>query len=250
MFDPQPLDGDAVLITGASAGIGRETARLAAAAGADVSLAARREERLRDLAEEIEREHDSTALALPTDVRDSAAVEDLVSTTVDEFGGLDVAVCNAALGVGGAVEELSDEDFHLMMDVNTDGVFFTTREALPHLRESTGHLVVVGSFAAEYPRPANPVYAASKAWARSFAHSLEAQVGDDDVAISVVNPSEVRTEFGRQDPDRAPAKERLDPGEVTEPEDVAEAILFAATRDSPDTASEIDLYRRDKFTHF
>lgn len=250
MFDPRPLEGETVLITGASAGIGRETARLAAAAGADVSLAARREERLRDLAGELEDEHDCTALALPTDVRDSASVDDLVETTVGELGGLDVAVCNAALGVGSAVEELSDEDFHLMMDVNTDGVFFTTRAALPHLRESTGHLVVVGSFAAEYPRPANPVYAASKSWARAFAHSLEAQVGDDDVAISVVNPSEVRTEFGRQDPDRAPAKERLDPGEVTEPEDVAEAILFAATRDSPDTASEIDLYRRDKFTHF
>jgi len=249
MFEPQPLDGDAVLITGASAGIGRETARLAAAAGADVSLAARREERLRDLAEEIEREHDSTALAVPTDVRDSAAVEDLVSTTVDEFGGLDVVVANAALGVGGAVEELPDEEYHLMMDVNTDGVFFTTREALPHLHESTGHLVVVGSFAGQYPRPGNPVYAASKAWARSFAHSLEAQVGGDDVAVSVVNPTEVRTEFGRQ-AERGPAKERLDPGEATEPEEIAEAILFAATRDSPDTASEIDLYRRDKFEHF
>jgi NADP-dependent 3-hydroxy acid dehydrogenase YdfG len=249
MFDSQLLDGEAVLITGASAGIGRETARLAAAAGADVSLAARREKRLEDLAEELEREQDCTALALPTDVRDSGAVADLVSTTVEELGGLDVVVANAALGVGSAVEDLTDEEYHLMMDVNTDGVFFTAREALSHLRESAGHLVVVGSFAAEYPRPGNPVYAASKAWARSFAHSLEAQVGGDDVAISVVNPSEVRTEFGHQ-AGKGPAKERLEPGEATEPEEVAEAILFAATRDSPDTASEIDLYRRNKFTHF
>jgi NADP-dependent 3-hydroxy acid dehydrogenase YdfG len=248
MFDSRLLDGEAVLITGASAGIGRETARLAAAAGADVSLAARREERLEDLAAELEREHDCTALALPTDVRDSGAVADLVSTTVGELGGLDVVVANAALGVGSAVEELTDEEYHLMMDVNTDGVFFTAREALAHLRESAGHLVVVGSFAAEYPRPGNPVYAASKSWARAFAHSLEAQVGGDDVAVSVVNPSEVRTEFGHQD--RGPAKERLDPGEATEPVEVAEAIVFAATRDSPDTASEIDLYRRNKFTHF
>lgn len=249
MFDPELLDGKAVLITGASAGIGRETARLAASVGADVSLAARREERLTDLADELEREHDCTALALPTDVRDSGAVGDLVSTTVEEFGGLDVAVVNAALGVGSAVEDLSDEDYHLMMDVNTDGMFFTARESLPHLRESSGHLIVVGSFAAEYPRPGNPVYAASKSWARAFAHSLEAQVGEDDIAVSVVNPSEVRTEFGHQ-ADRGPAKERLDPGEATEPEKVAEAIVFAASRDSPDTASEIDLYRRNKFSHF
>ena len=249
MFDPQLLEGDAVLITGASAGIGRETARLAASAGADVALAARREDRLDDLAAELEREHDCTALALPTDVRDSGAVADLVSATVEELGTLDVVVANAALGVGSAVEELSDEDYHLMMDVNTDGMFFTAREALPHLRESAGHLVFVGSFAAEYPRPGNPVYAASKAWTRSFAHSLEAQIGEDGVAISVVNPSEVRTEFGHQ-ADRGPAKDRLEPGEATEPEAVAEAIIFAASRDSPDTASEIDLYRRTKYSHF
>jgi NADP-dependent 3-hydroxy acid dehydrogenase YdfG len=249
MFDPQLLEGDAVLITGASAGIGRETARLAASAGADVALAARREERLEDLAAELEREHDCTALALPTDVRDSGAVADLVSTTVEELGGLDVVVANAALGVGSSVEELSDEDYHLMMDVNTDGVFFTAREALSHLRDSSGHLIVVGSFAGQYPRPGNPVYAASKAWARSFAHSLEAQVGEDDVAVSVVNPTEVRTEFGIQ-AERGPAKERLEPGEASEPEAIAEAIVFAASRDSPDTASEIDLYRRNKFSHF
>lgn len=248
MEDSYSLDGETVLVTGASAGIGRETARQVAAAGGNVALAARREERLNELAEELEAEHDAETLVVPTDVRDSEAVAELVEATVDRFGGLDVSVCNAGLGTGSQVEELSDDDYHLMMDVNTDGVFFTARESVPHLRESEGHLVVLGSFAGQYPRPFNPVYAASKAWARSFAHSLEAQVGEDGIAVTVINPTEVRTEFGNQDGE--PMKDRVDSDEASEPADIAEAIVFAATRQSPNTVSELDLFRRDKFAHF
>ena len=248
MGETDSLDGETVLVTGASAGIGRETAKQVAAAGGNVTLTARREERLNELAEELEAEYDTETLVVPADVRDSDAVESVVDETVDRFGGLDVAVCNAGLGVGQQVEELTDDEYHLMMDVNTDGVFFTARESIPHLRDSGGNIVFVGSFAGQYPRPFNPVYAASKAWVRSFAHSLEAQVGGDGVGISVINPTEVRTEFGHQDGE--PMKDKVDSDEASDPADIAEAILFAATRESPNTVSELDLYRRDKFAHF
>jgi len=92
------------------------------------------------------------------------------------------------------------------------------------------------------------VYAATKWWVRGFALSLEGAVGDDGVAVTVVNPTEVRTEFGSETDD--PLAERYDPGEVTEPEDVADAIAFAAAQRPPNTVSELDLYRRDKFSHF
>ena len=248
MGETDSLDGETVLLTGASAGIGRATARQVAAAGGNVALAARREQRLNELADELESEHGVETLVAPTDVRDSEAVADLVDATVDRFGGIDVVVCNAGLGVGQQVEELTDDEYRLMMDVNTDGVFFTARESIPHLRKSEGNIVIVGSFAGQYPRPFNPVYAASKSWARSFAHSLEAQVGEDGIAVSVVNPTEVRTEFGRQDGE--PMKERLSPEEASDPSDIADAIVFAATREVPNTVSELDLYRRDKFAHF
>ncbi|MCQ4332222.1 SDR family oxidoreductase [Natronomonas sp. F2-12] len=246
MTGSQPLEGKTVLLTGASAGIGRATAREVAAAGGDVALAARREERLQELAEELESEHGVGTLVAPTDVRDSDAVAETVARTVEEFGGLDVAVCNAGLIAGSAIEDLPDEEYHRMMDVNTDGVFFTARESIPHLRESEGHVVIVGSFAGQYPRPFNPVYAASKSWARSFAHSLEAQVGEEGIAVSVVNPTEVRSEFG----DGSRMKERYGPEEASDPGDIAEAIVFAATREQPNTVSELDLYRPDKFSGF
>ena len=243
----QQLAGQTAIVTGASAGIGRETVRDLAEEGADVVLAARREERLAEIADAVERDTDASTLVVPTDVTDEAAVDALVETTVDEYGGVDVLVNNAGLARGSDVEEMTTEQYRAMMSVNADGMFFVTRAALPHLREAAGTLVFVGSFAGKYPRPFNPVYAATKWWTRGFAHSVGAQVGDDDVAVTVINPSEVRTEFGSDYGE--PFTERFDEGEVTEPEEIAEAVVFSATRE-PSMVSELDLYRRDKFTMF
>ncbi|MEF8818799.1 MAG: SDR family oxidoreductase [Haloferacaceae archaeon] len=235
------------VVTGASSGIGRETARALAREGATVVLAARREERLSALAAELEDVHDAVAAAVPTDVTDEDAVGALVETTVERFGGVDLVVSNAGVAGGSDVAELDTETYRRMMAVNCDGSFYLTRAALPHLRESAwgGHLVYVGSFAGQYPRPFNPVYAATKWWTRGFAKSVDAQVGSD-VGVTVVNPAAVRTEFTIEGD---PFEERFDPGEVVEPAEVAEAITYAA-RQSPSVVHEIDVYDRDKLTLF
>lgn len=238
------LDETAVLVTGASSGIGAATARELAERGADLVLVARRREALAELAEELETAHDARAVVVDGDVGERATSEAAVAAAVDRFGGLDAVVANAGVGRGGDVETMTDEEYSAMQETNVDGAFFLTREALPHLKESEGTLAVVGSFAGQYPRSFNPVYAATKWWVRGFAHSVAAQVGDEGVAVSVVNPSEVRTEFGSEDGE--PFEERFEPGTVTEPEEVAEAIAFAVTREGS-SAQEIDLFRRDKF---
>ena len=244
----QSIEGHVTVVTGASSGIGEATAHALAEAGATPVLAARRTERLERVAGTLRETHDVEATVVPTDVTDREQVDELIDATIDEHGRLDALVNNAGLAHEGDVEALSDEAFHEMMDVNTNGMFYATRAALPHLRDSAGVIMFVGSFAGQHPRPANPVYAGTKWWTRGFAHSLQGQVGDDGIAVSVVNPSEVRTEFGSER--SAASKERFDEGEVTEPEAVAEAIRFALQQEDVDTVSELNLYRRDKFTHF
>lgn len=252
-FDGTPLSGKTVLVTGASAGIGRATAKVVAEYGADVVLTARREERLEEVSSTITEDYGRETLAVPADVTDETDVAELVDETVETFGSIDVVVNNAGTGTARLtdVEELDTEQYRTVMGVNVDGSFFVTRETLPHLRKSTGTIVFVGSFAGKHPRPESPLYAATKWWTRGFALSLAGQIGDEDVGVSVINPTEVRTEFGKEY--RAPeeiAKEKYDPGEVTEPADVAEAIAFAAIQEPPNAVTELDLYRRDKFGEF
>ena len=242
------LDGDTAVITGASSGIGEAIAHRLADDGANVVLGARRVEKLDRIAGDLADEYDADALTVATDVTDREQVDALVDAAVSEFGTLDALVNNAGVGLGGEVESMDDEAYHTMTDVNVDGMFYATRAALPHVRESRGTVVFIGSFAGHYPRPGNPVYAATKWWTRGFAHSLEGQVGADGVAVSVINPSEVRTEFG--DEEGEAFEERFEEGDVTDPATVAEAVGFALAREVPDTVSEIDLYRRDKFADF
>ena len=248
----QSLNDKTAVVTGASAGIGAATATALAREGANVVIAARRGDRLESLASDLEAAHDVEVAPVPTDVTDEAAVEALVDAAVERFGTLDVFVNNAGVARGSDVAEMATADYRTMMSVNCDGMFYATREALPHLRESGGRLVFIGSFAGQYPRPFNPVYAATKRWTRGFAKSVSAQVGDD-CAVTVINPAAVRTEFTvESEADDAefatePFEEQFAPGEAIEPEEVAEAVVFAATQ-SPSMVSELDLYDREKLT--
>jgi NADP-dependent 3-hydroxy acid dehydrogenase YdfG len=209
--------------------------------------------RLEALASEIEEKYDVSTLPISTDVSNEEDVEEMVKESVDTFGTLEIVVNNAGTAterdVG--IQDLETDQYRAVMNINTDGMFFTAREALPHLIDSSGILIFVGSYAGQYPKPGSPVYAATKWWTRGFALSLAGQVGTEGVGVTVINPSEVRTEFGSEFRDEQEVPEaQYDPGEITEPEDVAQAIVFAAQQKQPNTISELNLYRRDKFSHF
>jgi len=239
-----PTDSDATpevaVVTGATAGIGYETVKALADRGADIGVMSRTAADCEAVAAELEAEYGVDAVPLPCDVSNEAAVEDAIGDVIAEFGRLDILVNNAGVALGGGipVEEITTEDYRTTMQTNVDGVFFTTRAALPHIKETAGTLVYIGSFAGQYPRPYNPLYAASKSWVRNFAHSVEASEGTDNIGVSVINPSEVRTSSW---------SDTYDEWEITEPVEVAKAVAFVTSFDHS-TVSELDLYRRDKLS--
>ncbi|ERG99956.1 MAG: short-chain dehydrogenase [Haloquadratum sp. J07HQX50] len=243
-----PLADSVAVITGASSGIGEATAHVLAEDGADVAIAARRSDRLESVAEEIREQTGQAVAVIPTDVTNSQEVNELVEETIEQFGHLDIAVSNAGLGVNRPITELSDDDFSLMRDVNIDGMFYFARATIPHLCETAGNLVFTGSMAANHPRPEDAMYAATKWWTRGFAISLQGTYGPDGVAVSCINPTEVRTEFGTQTDQKF--TDRFDKGDVTEPIEVADAIAFAVRQKQPNAITSLDLYRRDKIAHF
>jgi hypothetical protein len=232
------------LVTGASSGIGRATAFKLAENGYNVALASRSEDKLWGVVDDIESETDVRSIAVPTDVTDEIAVEEMITEVVDEFGHLDAVVNNAGLAWSGEVESMPTDHYKNTMDVNCDGMFYTARAAIPHLKQSKGNIVFIGSIAGKYPRGGNPVYAASKWWTRGFALSLSAQIGDEGVGVTVINPSEVRTDFNSED--GTAFEETFEEGNVSEPEDIADAVFYALNQQDRNTVAELDLYRRDK----
>jgi NADP-dependent 3-hydroxy acid dehydrogenase YdfG len=239
------------LITGASRGIGKATARRLASDGFTVVLAARSEDELRTVANDIEKTTDTTAYAVPTDVTDPDAVTALVDTTLERFGRLDAAIVNAGTGERRNVPlvDLSLEEYETVRATNVDGAFYTTRAVVEPLREAKGTLVFVGSYKGKFPSTSTPVYAASKWWLRGFAQSVAGRVGPDGVAVSLINPSGVPTSFGRDTRERT-NDELLAGRDVISASDVADAIGTAIAQESPGAITELDLFRRDIYERF
>lgn len=238
------LDGKTAIVTGASSGIGKATAHRLAEEGAAVVLASRSQDELEDIAENIEEKYNVEALPVPTDVTSESQVENLFQETEEEFGEIDIVVSNAGLAMTGEIEGMPTEHYEKNNDVNIDGMFYVARESIPHVKETEGNIIFLGSIAGKYPRGGNPVYAASKAWTISFAKSLSTQIGDEGVAVTVVNPSEVRTDFNSEE--GTAFKETFEEGSVTEPESIADGIIYAARQDVTNNVEELNLYRRDK----
>ncbi|MEV0848469.1 SDR family oxidoreductase [Streptomyces sp. NPDC049954] len=228
------IEGKVVVITGASSGIGEATALLFAERGAKAVLGARRPERLEALAGRIERAGGEAAW-LPTDVRRRGDLQALVGRARERFGGIDVLVSNAGVGLISPLDELRVDDWEEMIDVNLKGVLYGIAAALPVFREQgSGHFVNTVSTAGLRIVPLQSVYAGTKNAVRTISEGLRQEAGAG-LRVSVVSPGFVRTEFADSMPDpevRARISERMEDIAIP-PEAVARAIAFAV--EQPDT---------------
>jgi hypothetical protein len=192
---PEPRPDSTCLVTGASSGIGTEVARQLAARGHGVLLVARREDRLRDLAAEIERDHGVRAETMACDLADTAARDVLLGVVDDRGLEVEVLVNNAGFSTVG--------DFHAdtshqteMVRLNCEAVVDLTAAYLPEMvRRRRGAVINVASVAAFQPIPVQAVYAASKAFVLSFTEAIASELKGTGVTATALCPGPVRTEF-------------------------------------------------------
>ena len=217
-----------ILITGAATGIGRLSAIALARVGHTVYATMREPEgRNAARAESLRTEtagHDLRVIELDVQSQDSA--NQAVQTVLDEAGGLDVVVHNAAHLLVGYTEAFTAEDVAHLFDVNVLGAQRVNRAALPHLRERRGRIVTVASTLGRRALPAATAYCASKFGVVGFTRALAAETAGE-VGVTLLMPGGMATSFfdGREERFKPPPDAMLNP-----PEEVAEAVLFALRR--------------------
>jgi short-subunit dehydrogenase len=192
-----------ILITGASAGIGAATARLFGQQGYRVVLAARRSERLEELAAGI-RSVGGEALVVPTDLSRREEIIALASAALDQFGQIDILFNNAGFGRFGWLEELEPAaKIDAQIQINLIGVIETTQAVLPSMiARGRGHIINMSSLAGWIATPTYSIYAASKFGVRGFTEALRREVGVYGIRVSGIYPGAVATEFSQHTGDR------------------------------------------------
>jgi NADP-dependent 3-hydroxy acid dehydrogenase YdfG len=241
------LDGTVALVTGASSGIGAATAEQLAAEGAAVALAARRADRLTDLAGRITAAG-GRALPIEADVTDEQEVSAAVARTVAELGRLDVVIANAGVMLLGPVVDAPTEEWTRMVQINVLGLMYTAHAALPHLLAAADQeprhvadLVLVSSVAGRVPRNGSGAYNATKHAVGAFGEALRQEVTERHVRVSLIEPGAVATELaGHNRPEILESiRGRFSGVERLESDDIADAITYVVTRPRRTAINEV-----------
>jgi short-subunit dehydrogenase len=230
----KPLHDQVIVITGASSGIGLATAFAAAKKGARLVLAARNEQALQDIAQEIN-EKGGEAIPVGADVGRQQDVERIADVALSHFGGFDTWVNNAGVSIFGRLLEVSDDDNRRMFDTNFWGLVYGSQIAAMHLRRRGGAIINLGSVLSDVAIPMQGMYSASKHAVKGFTDALRIELEEEGAPVSVtlIKPSGINTPYPEHARNYTEHKLTLPPP-VYEPAEVAQAILYAATHQKRD----------------
>jgi 3-oxoacyl-[acyl-carrier protein] reductase len=225
------LKDKVALITGASQGIGRDTALALAAAGAKVAVAARNEEKLIALVEEI-KSTGGEALAVKMDVADQGQVRAAFKTVTEKFARLDILVNNAAITKDGLALRMKPEDWNAVINTNLTGAHFCTQQALGiMMRARAGRIINISSIVAEMGNAGQSNYVASKAGLIGLTKAIAIEIASRNITVNAVAPGFIETPM--TDVLSAEVKEdlkkRIPLGRMGTPRDVTAAIIFLAS---------------------
>lgn len=204
------FDGHTVFITGGSSGIGAALGRAFASSGARVALAARSEDRLAGVINEIVG-GGGEAMAVKCDVTSRADLDSGIARIVERFGSLDVVVANAGFGVSGPFEALTTEDYRRQFDTNFFGVVDTIYAALPHVVASRGRIAIISSVYGKLGGPTTSAYCASKFALNGLSESIYYELADKGVSVTCINPGVIESNFRMVDNANQWHPEKSDP---------------------------------------
>lgn len=237
------MNGKTIIITGASSGIGEATAEKFANEGANVVLAARREDRLNEIKDKISGGEGSVVVR-KTDVTSREQMMELAEFTIEEFGQIDVLFNNAGLMPLSFMKNTKVDEWDKMVDVNIKGVLYGVAAVLPHMLErNAGHILTTSSVAGHQISPASAVYSGTKFAVRIIMEGLEKEIADSNVRTTSISPGAVETELTETITDedvlssmKNRHNEKMKPLKSA---DIAEAVYYAVSQPANVTVNEV-----------
>ena len=235
------IKGLKAVITGASGGIGEIIAKALAAEGVKLVLLGRNTEKLEKLASETEKISGEKAVVIPGDITSAEYCTKVVKTANDSLGGFDILINNAGLAHSTPFEEITEEQYDMIMDTNVKGPFLMCRESLPVLRKSQSATIInIASVTAHKGYPLQSVYTASKHALLGFSKSLAKEVFEEGIRVHVLSPGGVFTDMIKT------SRPDLTSDGMIVPEDIADIILFMLKHRGNAVIDEIGVHRAAK----
>ena len=239
---PQTIDltRKVALVTGGSRGIGLAIAEALLGANASVVITGRNEAQLNEASNQLsgaDASRGQRLQAVRADVRNAADANAAVDAAVERFGGLDVLVNNAGVGIFRNVADMDPSSWHDVIDTNLSGPFFCSHAAIPQMKARGGGWIInISSLAGKNPFPAGAAYCASKAALNAFSEALMQEVRHDNIRVSYVMPGSVATGFSRGESPSGPAADWK-----LSPDDVAEVVIDLLRHPARSLPSRVEL---------
>ena len=229
------LAGKVAIVTGGTKGIGRAIAEALVREGVNVCVTARSRHEIDETVGELLTLKAGKATGIVSDVCNYSQVKPLFELTASEFGGLDILINNAGIGLFQTVEEMTPEDFRSVIETNLYGVFYCCHEAIPLMKQrGGGYIINMSSLAGVNAHPKMAAYNASKFGLNGFSEALMQEVRHDNIKVSYIMPGSVNTNFGGDEPSSELAWQ-------LQPADVSKVVLDLLRTDSRALASRVEI---------
>lgn len=229
------LQGKIAIVTGGTKGIGRAIATALVSQGVNVCISSRSRNEIDETLAALVALEKGSATGVVADVCNHSLVKAVFELTIREFGGLDILINNAGIGLFQTVEEMSPEDFRSVLETNLFGVFYCCHEAIPLMKErGGGYIINISSLAGTNAHPRMAAYNASKFGLNGFSEALMQEVRHDGIKVSYIMPGSVNTEFGGDSPDEEKSWQ-------LKPSDVAGVVIDLLHKDDRALVSRVEM---------